>query len=109
MPASPSTDENPPACGAPRASSAADQRVVEESDDTAFVLLRLGGDAGDVLRAGHLPDLLGLVGGRVEQLVRLALGAALSVLAVDEAPRGRLCASAIVTAATDGPTVAATL
>jgi hypothetical protein len=41
------------------------------------------------LAVRDFPDLLRLAGGRVEQLVRLFLGAVLALLAVDEEEGGR--------------------
>src|SRR3954453_5371473 len=63
------------------------ESAVEERDDALFVFSGAGGDSGDVLAAGDLPDLLRLAGGRVEGLVRPLLGASLAVLAVDEEHR----------------------
>src|SRR5215212_1950551 len=64
--------------------SVAEQVLVEEADHAAVVLRGCGRDPGDVLAVRDLPDLLRLAGGGVEALVRLRLGAALAVLAVDE-------------------------
>src|SRR5215210_5522074 len=58
--------------------------MVEEADDTPLVLLRARGNAGDVLAVRDFPDLFRLPGGRIEDLVRLCLGAVLPLLAVDE-------------------------